>query len=353
MSHRTEPVAAVAPHANASPARVLTVTCNAAVDTTYLIGSVRLGAINRVERVLPAPGGKGNNVARILAALGHSPIATGFSGGHSGRLIEDGLTAAGVRPLFVRVSGESRTCLTIVERDSNRITEIREPGVPVAAPDGDALLNQIGRLAAEIDIAVISGSLPPGLPDDYYAQQVAVLKGAGVFVALDTSGEALRLGATAGPDLIKPNLDELVDLIGAVPSAANLPELARQRALGPILSEEATVLLSLGAEGAASIRRDRIVQASPPAEDVVNTVGAGDALLAGYLDARARGLAEDAVLAHAVAVGTASARHERVGEVDPREIASIRPRVRVTSSNPSTVAPTATAFAIAGQPQGR
>lgn len=124
--------------------RFLTIACNPAIDTTYLLDRFAIGVINRVDHVLPAPGGKGNNVARVLAALGQMPVATGFTGGRTGQFIEDGLRAVGVQSAFVPVHGESRVCLTIVERDGGRITEIREPGTEIGALDAERLL--AGRL---------------------------------------------------------------------------------------------------------------------------------------------------------------------------------------------------------------
>lgn len=313
--------------------RFLTITCNPALDTTYVLEHLRPGAINRVDRALPAPGGKGNNVARVLAALGHAPVATGFAGGHIGRLIEDGLTVAGVRHAFVRVAGESRICLTVVEPGRDRITEIREPGLPITEAAAQQLLDRVSELAGETDVAIISGSMPPGLPATYYRLLIDLLKGAGVFVALDASGEALRLGVGARPDLVKPNVDELADLIGPLGPGADVAEAAHRRLLGPVLNESATVLLSLGAEGAAIIRRQRIARATAPSVTIVNTVGSGDALLAGYLDAQARGDADEEAIAHAVAVGTAAARQEAVGWVAVDEIAGLRQRVHTTAVN--------------------
>ena len=114
-----------------TPMRCLTITLNAAVDTTYGLDRLERGAINLVAHRTAVPGGKGNNVARVLATLGHSVVATGFVGGRSGQFIEDGLRNLGIETAFARVEGESRVCLTVVERGSGTITEIREPGVDV------------------------------------------------------------------------------------------------------------------------------------------------------------------------------------------------------------------------------
>jgi tagatose 6-phosphate kinase len=324
--------------------RALTVTVNTAVDTTYVLDRLTLGAINRVARALPAPGGKGNNVARVLTTLGHEVVATGFAGGYTGRFIADRLRALGIEPALVPVADESRICLTVVEEATGRITEIREPGVTVGGEDAARLLVRASELATGTDTVVVSGSLAPGLPPDFYAGLVNALRATDTFIALDTSGEALRLGLGGQPDLIKPNAEELAELLGAeagarpsggagarpcAPTSASLIEAARDGLPAIGLAGDATVLLSLGGDGAALIRNGGAYHAVPPAVDVVNTVGCGDALLAGYVDARARNATDTDALAHAVAVGTAAALHEAVGVVSVDDIARLRPEVRV------------------------
>jgi tagatose 6-phosphate kinase len=309
--------------------RFLTITPNPAVDTTYLIDRLTLGAINRVDQALPVAGGKGNNVARILAALGQTPTATGFTGGHTGTFIERGLKSAGVVPSFVSVPGASRVCLTIVEQETGRITEVREPGQPVTAEDAERLLGHVRNLARETDVAVISGSLPPGLPSDFVTELVSLLKSHNVFVALDTSGEALRGGLRGQPDLIKPNRDEIRDLIGPFADRDELVVRVQERLFGELLSPTAAVLVSLGADGALLIEPNRAIVAKPPSVDSVNSVGSGDALLAGFLDARGQGCDLPQVLARAVATGTAAALDEAVGVVNGDDIERIYAEVIV------------------------
>lgn len=308
--------------------RCITITCNPAVDTTYFIDRLSIGEINRVREVRPVPGGKGNNVARVLASLGHPVVATGFAGGHTGRAIADGLTAAGVEPRFVQTAGESRRCIAVVEGEFGRITEIREPGDPVDERAATALLDRVVELAAEADVAVISGSLAPGLPADYYGQLIHALHAAGAIVALDSSGEALAAGLAAGPDLLKPNEEELAALVGSSPDATDAVRLARERIL-PKLAAAGRIVLSRGAAGAVSIAYGSAWSAVPPSVRIANTVGCGDALLAGYLDGRDRYPNEAEAVAHAVAVATASAIRDAIGEVDPDQIAQIRAQVVV------------------------
>ena len=312
--------------------RCLTVTCNTAVDTTYVLDRLTPGAIHRVARVLPAPGGKGNNVARVLRALGHDVVATGFAGGHTGRYISDALAALGIEPAFLPVPGDSRICLTLVEEATGRITEIREPGAEVPPGDDRRLIDHVVALARTVEVVAISGSLPPGLPPDFYADLVAAVRATGAFVALDSSGPALRAGLRGRPDLVKPNAEELAQLLGLADVAELTLDVA-QRGLADLdLADDAAVLLSLGADGATLITKTDLVSAVPPAVAVVNTVGSGDALLAGFLDGRARAECPADALARAVAVGTAAALQDAIGVVAYDDVARLRPRVRILES---------------------
>lgn len=306
----------------------VTVTPNAAIDTTYLLDRLVSGEINRVAQVMPQPGGKGNNVARVLARLGHRPTATGFAGGHTGAALVDGLRAVGVAPSFVSIDGATRVCLTIVEGESGRTTEIREPGAALTEGDADRLCAHLSGLVAAEDTVVISGSLPPGLAPGTAARLIATAHAAGAFVAFDAGGDVLRAGLEARPNLIKPNQEELADLIGF--AVGDPISAVQHRLIGPILPESALVLLSLGAGGALLIGKDRAVRATPPPITPKNTVGCGDALLAGFLDARSRRQSEAAALGHSVAVGTAAALQDAVGVVDITEVERVRAAVCVT-----------------------
>lgn len=309
--------------------RFLTITCNAAVDITYRLDRLALGEINRVVQVLPVPGGKGNNVARVLAALGQPVFATGFAGGHQGRFIEEGLRAAGVEPFFVDIAGESRVCLTIVEQNG-RTTEIREPGATLQPSDGERLLSRVATLATFLRVASISGSLPPGVDDQLYARLIKRLRNARKYVALDSSGAALRSGLAAGPNLIKPNAEELADLLDGDPGDALIPRV-RAEVIERFMPDDGAVLLSRGSAGATLIKRDGAWSATPPPIDVVNTVGSGDALLAGFLAAHVAGGSPQEALAAAVATGTAAALQAAVGTIDPRDVERLRPRVLVAA----------------------
>lgn len=301
---------------------VLTVTLNAAVDTTYLMDGFAPGGIHSVLEMHQAAGGKANNVARVLAVLGQPVVATGFAAGSAGRFIQEDLRRVGITPDYEEIPGESRTCLAIYDRKSGRITEIRERG-PTVPPDGlERFLNRFQRLLAGAGAAVVSGSLPPGAPPDTYARLVAAARQAGVPVVLDTSGAPLPAALPAGPDVVKPNVEELAAWAGHTDVLA----AARQmRAAGA-----GATAVSLGANGLLWVGPEGVWRAVAPTVMSINTVGSGDSLVAGLVAGRLRGLPLPDVLRLAVACGTANAMTDTVASPDPADIARLLPRIEVT-----------------------
>ena len=316
---------------------VLTVTLNAAVDTTLLLPrALAVGASQTADEVLRLPGGKGVNVARVLHTLGLPVRATGLAGGPAAGIIVDGLAAEGIPADFLPISGPSRTNVALVDgRDIGadpRVTEINEPGPTVTAEEGVRFLAHLTRLLPGVPAMVLCGSLPPGLPDDYYARLIVCARAAGVPVLLDTSGRALRPALAAGPLLIKPNEAETAGLIGRAVQVAGAPALLPAlRAMGA-----GAVALTLGAEGAilntgAGTWRGRVAVAR-----AVSPVGSGDAflagLLAGLLDAvrdghsatlagaLVDGLVVAGALARAVACGAANTLRHGAGVLDASEV---------------------------------
>jgi tagatose 6-phosphate kinase len=308
--------------------RALTVTLNAAIDTTYVIDRLVAGDINRVDRRISVPGGKGNNVARVLTALGHEVVATGFVAGRAGEFIESGLRNLGIETAFYRVPGESRTCLTVLEREGSAPTELLEPGISIERDDAAAFVGLLPQLAASADVVVFSGSLQQGLPDDYYAALLSAIRPVARSIALDTSGDALRLGLRGRPDLIKPNAAELRSLAGQQYGVEELIAFAQRQIIGSRVSDQSAVLLSEGAEGAALITGERVVRALPPRVPVRNTVGCGDALLAGYLSARSQCDAAEA-LRWGVATAAAAAQEDTAGRIDTGLVATLLSQIQI------------------------
>lgn len=283
---------------------ILCVTANAAVDKTVIVSPFQLDRIHRPQRVLALAGGKGCNVARALKTLGENALVTGWIGGFAGQFIEYGLQNVGIETAFVHTEAESRTCLSILDPEAGTTTEIYERGEPVPGEKLNELIERFGQLVTRCRAVALSGSLPTGVPSDFYARLIRIAHSAKLPVYLDASGEALRQGIEAQPDVIKPNKQEFADFTGGRLdsfedyTAAALEVAARYRT---------TVVLSLGADGALAAAGSQVFIARPPRVTITSAVGSGDSLLAGLLYAAASGADLREQVRCGVAAGTANA----------------------------------------------
>jgi tagatose 6-phosphate kinase len=194
---------------------ILAVALNTAVDTTMTIPEpLTPGETHKADSVLKLPGGKGINVARVLHTLRVPVRVTGLIGGPAGEFIKNRLSEAGIDATFLPIAGDSRTCNAVVEDESHRVTEINEPGPTISNEEAEGFLDFYERLLPESLAVVLSGSLPPGLPDDYYVPLMHLANMAGIPVFLDTSGLALLPAIAARPLLVKPNATEVAQFIG-------------------------------------------------------------------------------------------------------------------------------------------
>ncbi len=292
---------------------ILTVTLNAAIDKRYDVPVVEFGRVQRVSRVVATAGGKGLNVTRGAVLCGQEVVATGFVGGFAGEFVTSQVAAMGVREEFVRVPGETRTCINLID-DAGVSTEFLEPGVSVGASDLAELTTRFAALLGEVDVVTLSGSAPPGCPKDVYVPLIRAAVAAGRPVVLDTSGDLLSAGIAASPTVVKPNREELSALVGAsVDDLASVIRAGRElcgRGVG-------WVVVSLGGDGAVAVSGDRAVGVRAPRVDVSNPVGCGDVLVAGLASGLATGLDVPSALPGAVRVATASAAHPGTGAFDP------------------------------------
>jgi 1-phosphofructokinase family hexose kinase len=261
---------------------VLTVTLNAAIDTTLTIPLLEAGGSYTARDVLKLPGGKGLNVARTLRGLDVPVWATGLAGGPPADFMAQGLEAAGIAPYFLRIAAPSRTCTAIVELGRHRVTEVNEPGVEVAPDDAQEFLRLFTRLVGEARLVALSGSLPPGLADDYYARLLACAHACGVPSVLDTRDRALGPGLDARPLLVKPNAKEAGALLGlevhGIDGALRAGHLLRARGAR-------MAAVTLGAAGAVLVTEMGAWWAHAEVLEPVSTVGCGDAFTGGFIAA--------------------------------------------------------------------
>jgi 1-phosphofructokinase family hexose kinase len=233
-------------------------------------------------------GGKGINIAAFLSgAGGPSPVtATGFLGADNVAVFEALFRERGIQDRCVHLPGSSRVNIKVVDRAGGSVTDLNLPGLRVPAGALDTLLRTLDDLARTHGAFVLAGSLPSGVPESVYATLTERLRGQGCLVAVDTSGMPLRHALAAKPDLVKPNAQELSELLGRpLQGQTELLRAARElHATGIGL-----VVVSLGGEGALFVASEGALLAVPPPVEVVSTVGAGDAMVAGVLSARLAG----------------------------------------------------------------
>ena len=262
--------------ASLSP-RIVTVTPNPALDRTLTVECMQFNEMTRATASRLDWGGKGFNVSRALRALGAESVAMGFVGA-TGQMLECGLKEEGITTDFVQVAGETRTNTVVTDADGGRYIKVNEVGPMVRAAELATFLNQVRERVRPADLWVLSGSLPPGVPPDFYAQLIGLVQAGGARALLDTSGEPLRLGCAAGPYLVKPNVAEAEEVTGR-----EIHSTADRLAAAKFFLRQGTELaaLSLGADGLLLASEQSAVWARPPNVQARNPVGAGDALLAG------------------------------------------------------------------------
>ncbi|MER5362434.1 1-phosphofructokinase family hexose kinase [Streptomyces sp. NPDC002785] len=324
---------------------ILTVTLNTALDLTYGVPKLVPHTSHRVGDMSERPGGKGLNVARVLAALGHETVVTGFAGGSTGAVLRELLaglppqdadagaensaapTPAPVTDALVTVAGNTRRTIAVVDRATGDTTQLNEPGPLVTTDEWSALKGRYEELLTGADAVALCGSLPPGIHVGAYAELVRSARAAGVPVLLDTSGEPLRRGIAARPDLIKPNAEELAQLTGSREPLRATHDARRRGAHG--------VIASLGPDGMLAVTPDGVWRASPPAKVLGNPTGAGDSAVAGLLSGLVEGLSWPDRLRRAVALSTATVLSPTAGDFDRAAYEELLPRVGIEEHTPA------------------
>jgi 1-phosphofructokinase family hexose kinase len=298
---------------------------NPSIDRLAEVDRLRLGCIHRPPPLVVVPGGKGLNVARSAAALGARPLAVGILAGHAGRWIADELSRHGVEGRFGWSRGETRSCLSVLDRSTGTLTEFYEPGTP-ASPQEWALCEAAAGSALEEGAGVItmSGSLPPGVPPDGYARICVAARAAGARALLDCHGAQAREALPARPWLLKVNAEEASEL-ASMPVGDPGTGLAAGRALTARGPER--VLVTLGVDGAVLLTGEGAWRVSPAPLRGSYPVGSGDAMLGGIATALLDGAGlADAVRAGAAAA-TANALTPGAGRLDAAEAARVLPHV--------------------------
>jgi 1-phosphofructokinase family hexose kinase len=300
---------------------LICVSPNPAVDRRLRLATLARGEVNRAISARPLAGGKAAHVAMAAHSLGEEVMWVGFGGGATGDELESGLCSLGIPVSIVRTRAHTRTNLEVIEPDGT-VTEILEPGGEVTSGEVERFLAMCRDIFAEWgeDAQVaLSGSLPPAAPIDLYARLTRFAHAHGCRVLLDASGEALRQGLGAGPDLVKPNRFEAAYLTGDEPRVGGS---AAGAALRFFAAGARRVAITLGADGLLWQRDagSAPIEACAPRVEARSAVGCGDTTLAGLAVAFSRGLSDDETVRFAVACGAANCLAPEPGMIDPAEV---------------------------------
>lgn len=305
-------------------ARILAITLNPALDLSIALDRLVPGTVQRTDATQTMPAGKGNNVARVLAAQGHEVVVSGFLGIENPGAFEAAFAAWGVEDAFVRVAGATRTNVKLSEADG-RVTDLNAAGIQVTADDWLRLEDVIER-AMGMDAIVLAGSLPPGVAPARLEALIRGLRARGGPVWLDTSGAALSAAMAAGPTSIKPNTRELAELTARPVKTTSDCEQAARTLLGGGVEN---VFVSRGALGFLWCSRGRAWSARPPAVDVISTVCAGDTLLAGLLHAQLSNWDDEATLRFAAGLSVDAVRRFGVGDSNAPDFDALYDRIYI------------------------
>lgn len=282
---------------------IYTITLNPALDRIIEVDGLVVDDANRILREERYAGGKGIDCSRVIEELGGSSTALGFIGGYDGLELEGRLINEGVLCDFTRIGGETRTNIILSNRKDGTQIMLNAAGPRVTPAEIGLFFQRIRSLGSDAEFVIVSGSTPPGVNHNIYAQIVTTLKGKGIKVAVDADGELLRQACAARPTIIKPNIHEFQRLT-AVSSTQIEDLLPAARKI--VQSGVEIVLISMGAQGMLAVTAQETYQAIPPEVKVVSPVGAGDAALAGFVLALTQGMEIREALIQGVAAGTAA-----------------------------------------------
>ena len=254
---------------------IYTVTINPSIDYIVQLPELHLGLVNRMAYDNKLPGGKGINVSRILRELGHDSVAWGFMGGFTGRFITDALEKDGLKTDFTPVAADTRINVKIKAEEE---TEINGKGPAVTPAEIATFKEKFAHLTAD-DVVIFAGSLVPNLDDDFYFELIKIIQEKGAQFVIDTTGESLRKALQEKPLVVKPNNHELAELFGVefsgiddiIKYAQKLREMGAQY-----------VMISMAGDGGLLVTADGVYRSLAPQGTVVNSVGAGDSMLAGF-----------------------------------------------------------------------
>lgn len=306
---------------------ILTVTLNPAIDKVYLVEDYELGEVHRPVRTIASPGGKGLNVAKVAYALEREVDATGFLGGSSGDFLEQRVMEIGIKSKFLKIGGETRTCVNVSDLKKGMSTEVLEAGPTISEEEQAKFLVHFETIIGNYNVITISGSLPQGVRKDYYRTLIEICHKQHKKVLLDTSGEAFIKGIEGVPYLVKPNATEIKS---CYPKGISSLQDAKEALMQFKCTGIELPIISMGKDGCVAAIENQVYHFTIPSVDVVNTVGSGDSFIAGCAVGLDKGDCIEDMIKLAIACGTANTQFEETGHVTKELVQYYKKQVKVT-----------------------
>ncbi|MCL6633268.1 MAG: 1-phosphofructokinase [Alicyclobacillus herbarius] len=310
---------------NGRVAPVVTVTVNPALDLFLQVQELVPGQLHRIQTPRPYAGGKGINVSKALHSFGVPTVATGFLGGSRGQWIEQELTAIGIDIAFIHTEAATRVNVKVTEA-GGRLTELNSPAPELSSADWQALESHLQELTRAGGWLALCGNLPDTWNARWYQERIDWARKKGLHTVLDASGEALRYGILAQPDIIKPNLAELESLMGQkLKSVKEVVQAATQLCESGIK----LVAVSMGGGGLVAVTNQERIWAHVPNVPVVSSVGAGDTVVAGILYGIHRQFSLADTIRFAAAAGTAAVRTDGLTRPSRADVEALLPEIQL------------------------
>ncbi len=304
---------------------MITITLNPAIDTLYLADSFRLDSINRAKEVHHYAGGKGLNVSKVMQLCGLHVACHGFIGGGNGVQLAQLMADKDLKNGMTPISGETRVCLNIISPEG--ATELLEAGPVISPAEQELFLQQLAQAINVDELVTISGSLPQGLPTNFYAQIIELVQLRRGKVIIDSSGAALVEAVKKKPWGIKINEYEFKVLVAdKLAKGATLPEQIMSLVHIPL------VMITQGSQGTLLKYEGQLWQATIPLLKVVNATGSGDSVMAGLCVAQHQQLPVPECLSFAMACGMSNTQHWESGHIDEAEVKRFETQVKVIRS---------------------
>src|SRR5690242_5214191 len=305
---------------------ILCIGTTPAAQRVMVFGKLEHDEVNRARATFDGAAGKSINVAKVLATLGARAFATGFVGGSRGRELLELVRAKGIETEFVEVSTPTRQCVSVLEESGRAVTELVEESRPVAAADYASLKEIVRNRLPHCDAVIMSGSLTPGGPEDFYKEITLLANEGQKLCVVDAQGRPLTEALGAQPGLVKPNRRELAATVRRqLKTDAEVIEAMKEiRKLGAI-----RVVVTAGKLPAFALAGDQLWRITSPDIAAVNPIGSGDAFTAALVWRLVQKDDLGEACRWAAAAGTANALSAMPGELDRDDVERLRGQVKV------------------------